>query len=234
MKRPVIVDQRKADLARIDGEIERLGRQIAEKEAALEADVQKHLSEMSHTLQSRLGEQIRVLRGHVDQKQKERFDVELGDLAEPKRQPAAAPAKVHQEWDLEPVQVPEYPSLARTEENQKTFTETYERFVAGFAYHKQLYLKNAGCHPDDRAYLDALAIVAAQSEAGQAWNGLRCAAIEKRLAEIESRATLSYKGVWDREAAYRHGDVLPTRAVAGIASLTTLRGFSREKDSAGN
>lgn len=222
-----VIDKRAAEILRIDGEIARLGRQIAEKEAALDADARKLLSEMDHSLQQRLDQQIVALRSHVKKLHDERFQVELGDLAEPKRQQAttAAPAKQHREWELEPVQVPEYPSLARTEENQKTFTETYERFVAGFAYHKQLYLKNAGCHPDDRAYLDALAIVAAQSEAGQAWNGLRCAAIEKRLAEIESRSTLAYKGVWQRDAAYRHGDVCTHQGSSWHCELDHAQGL---------
>lgn len=80
--------------------------------------------------------------------------------------------------------------------------------MAGFAYHKLLGLNNAGCHPDDRAYLDLVAMVAAQSEAGQAWNGLRCAAIEKRLAEIEARPVLKYSGVWSASATYEPGEIV--------------------------
>ncbi|MBM2711669.1 hypothetical protein JQK88_10465 [Mesorhizobium caraganae] len=227
MKRPVIVDQRQADLSKIDKEIERLEKQIADKRAVVDADRQKHPLDQDEEMQKRLETQVRALRGHVDEMHKKRFDVELGDLAEPKRQQAApaGPAKVHRDWKLEPVQVPEYPSLARTEENQKAFTETYERFVAGFTYHRQLHLKNAGCHPDDRAYLDLVALVAAQAEAGQAWNALRCAAIEKRLAELESKPSMAYRGVWDRGVSYRHGDVCTHQGSSWHCELDNAQGL---------
>ncbi|CAN7769662.1 hypothetical protein [Mesorhizobium sp. LjNodule214] len=209
-KRPVIVDQRQADLRKIDGEIERLEKQIADKRAAVDADQAKHALDQNEEMQRRLETQIRALRGHVDEMHKKRFDVELGDLAEPKRQPAAAApaAKVRKQWDLKPVQAVGYPDLPRTEENQKTFAETFERFTNYMIYLKQLGLKEADCHPDSIVHLDLLAMIAAQAEAGEVWNALRLAAVEDRLAELESRPTLKYAGVWSASTTYIPGEIV--------------------------
>lgn len=211
-KRPVIVDQRQADLAKIDREIARLSQQIVEKEAALEADVQKDISEMSHSLQQRLDKQIVTLGGRITKLHDERFVIELGDdLAEPKRRPAAAaaPAKQHREWDdLEPVQEPKYPTIARTAENQKTFAEAFDRLVAFSIHKKSQGLKAAGCHPDDRAHLDLVAIISAQGEASHHWLAYRCQAIEDRLKALEDRPALKYAGVWSPSIKYAPGEIV--------------------------
>ncbi|SIT53153.1 hypothetical protein BQ8794_100044 [Mesorhizobium prunaredense] len=224
--KPIVVDQRAADLAEIDREIDRIEGQIKEKLAAFNADKEKHVLDQSQEKQDRLLAQVRTLRGHVDGLHKKRFAVELGDdLAEPKPAAGAAPAKQNRAWDLKPVQEPRYPDLPRTEENQKTFTETYERFTNYIIYQKFLGLKTASCHPDSVAHLEVVAIVAAMAEAGEYWNALRCVAIEKRLAEIESRATLSYKGVWDRDVAYRHGDVCTHQGSSWHCELDHAQGL---------
>lgn len=226
--KPVIVDQRAADLAKIDGEIARLGRHIAEKEAALEADVQKHLSEMSHTLQQRLEDQIGTLRRRIAKLHEERFQVELGDLAEPKAKPAAAatPAKQHREWDnLEPVMQPQYPAIGRTAENHETFSEAFERTHAFYIHRKNMGLKRAGCNPDDRVHLDLVAMVTAQGEANFHWLTHRCAAIEARLAEIESRPSMAYRGVWDRGMEYHRGDVCTHQGSSWHCELDAATGL---------
>ncbi|SDA40279.1 hypothetical protein [Mesorhizobium qingshengii] len=225
-KRPVIVDQRQADLRKIDVEIERLEKQIADKRAASNADQEKHPLDQNAELQKRLETQIRALRGHVDKLQKDRFDVELGDLAEPKRQQApATPAKVYREWELKPVHAPEYPAIARTEENHKTFSDTFERMVEWAIYRKNLGLKEAGCRPDQKVELDLVAMIAAQGDAHHLWLSQRCAAIEKRLAEVEARPTMSYRGVWSQGTDYRRGDVCTHQGSSWHCELESATGL---------
>ena len=108
-RKPVIIDPQQANLSKIDREIERIEKQIAEKRTAVEADQAKHPLDQNEEMQRRVEAQIRTLRGHVDKLHADRFTVEVGDVAEPKRQPAPAAAKQHREWDMEPVQVPDLP-----------------------------------------------------------------------------------------------------------------------------
>lgn len=224
---PVIIDQRQADLRKIDGEIERLERQIAAKAAALDADAKKNLAEMDHGLQQRLDQQIVTLRSHVKKLHDDRFSVELGDIREPENKPAAvaaAPVK-HRAWEIEPVRKPTYPSMIRTAENHSTFSDALQGFIAHAIYKKNATLKDVGCHPDQRADLDLVATISAQGEATFAWLSHRCEALEQRLAQIESRATLAYKGVWQRDAAYRRGDVCTHQGSSWHCDLDQSQGL---------
>ncbi|WP_164780226.1 hypothetical protein [Mesorhizobium sp. M7A.F.Ca.US.011.01.1.1] len=213
-KRPVIVDQRQADLRKIDVEIERLERQIAEKEAALDADAKKHLAEMDHNLQQRLGQQIVALRSHLKKLHDDRFNVELGDLAEPKQKAVVAAAPVQRRaWDINEKVLkrgpPEYPDIIRGSHADKddVFFKEYDRSVDYWVAKIQDGFRQDGLHPDVKVGLDFLAAMIGAQKASFLWLSRRCMSLETRLAEIESRPQLEYRGVWKSSDAYKRGDL---------------------------
>ncbi|ESY72801.1 hypothetical protein X743_14950 [Mesorhizobium sp. LNHC252B00] len=191
-KRPVIFDQKAIDLQRIDGEIQRLGKHIAEKQEIFAADTAKHALDQNTDLQARLKAETKVLRGHVDKLNKERFDIELGELAEPKQKAAttaaSAPIPVQRRaWEIEPTPEPTYPAMVRTPENHRVFADALQGFIDHAIYKKNLTLKDVGCHPDQRAHMDLVATISAQGEATFTWLSHRCAALEARLQALETK-----------------------------------------------
>ncbi|RUX24197.1 hypothetical protein EOA13_31380 [Mesorhizobium sp. M7A.F.Ca.US.011.01.1.1] len=214
-KRPVIVDQRQADLRRIDVEIERLERQIADKEAALDADARKHLAEMDHNLQQRLGQQIVALRSHVKTLHDDRFSVELGDITEPGNKPAAvaaAPVK-HQAWDIDEKVLtagqPAYPGVVRgsADDDGKVFPEAWVNMKAFWEASCMDHFRKADIPADFPVNMDFAASMNGEIMATHIWLSARCKALEARLAEIESRPQLEYRGVWKSTDAYKRGDL---------------------------
>ncbi|MER9733043.1 hypothetical protein [Mesorhizobium sp. M0217] len=212
---PVIVDQRQADLRKIDVEIERLERQISEKGAALDADAKKNLAEMDHGLQQRLDQQIVALRSHVKKLHDDRFSVELGNIREPENKPAAvaaAPVK-HRAWDIDEkvlkAGVPEYPDVTRGSDADKDelFFKGYGRSVDYWSANFAEGFRRQGFHPDLKVGIDFLCGMMGAEKANFLWLSHRCKALEARLAEIESRPQLEYRGVWKSTDAYRRGDL---------------------------
>ncbi|WP_156936522.1 hypothetical protein [Mesorhizobium sp. LNJC384A00] len=232
-KRPVIVDQRQADLRKIDVEIERLERQISEKGAALDADAKKHLAEMDHGLQQRLDQQIVTLRSHVKKLHDDRFSVELGDITVPENKPAAvaaAPVK-HRAWDIDEkvlkAGVPEYPDVVRGSDadRDELFFKGYGRSVDYWSANFAEGFRRQGFHPDLKVGIDFLCAMMGAEKANFLWLSHRCKALEARLAEIESKPGMAYRGVWQRDAAYRRGDVCTHQGSSWHCELDQSQGL---------
>ncbi|TIT95766.1 MAG: hypothetical protein E5W55_12330, partial [Mesorhizobium sp.] len=117
-KAPAVIDQRSADLAKVDAEIARLGKQITDKKAALDADMRLHALDQNMDLQKRLGTEISTIADLIGQLRDKRFGIEIGEAQEitaPKPK-AAAPAQ-HRAWEIDEkilkVGEPEYPDIVR-------------------------------------------------------------------------------------------------------------------------
>lgn len=211
---PVVVDPRRAELAKIDSEIERLAKQISEKRAAVDADQKLHPLDQSQELQDRLNAQIRVLRGHVDQKQKERFDVELG--AEPKHKPAtsaaAAPVQ-HRTWRIDEKVLkgglPEYPDIVRGSDADKddVFSDAFLAAKAFWEASIMDHFRKNGLHADQSVQLDFAASMQGEIVGNFRWLSARCMALEERLSKLEARPILEYRGVWKSTDTYKRGDL---------------------------
>lgn len=215
-RRPIIIDQRANDLAKIDAEIKRLAAQVVEKSNALEADVQKHVTAMDHNLQRRLSEQIVTLRSKIDKLHNQRFQVELGEVRESKAQPAiaaAAPVR-HREWEIDEnilkAGPPGYPDIVRgsAADDGEAFQNAYEDekryWRAAWADH----FRKADLPADTPVHLDLLTTVEGDIAANHLWAMKRCLALEARLAEIEARPVLKYVGVWSASNTYMPGEIV--------------------------
>ncbi|WP_214471082.1 hypothetical protein [Mesorhizobium sp. dw_380] len=195
-RKPALVDRRAADLAKIDVEIERLSKQLAGKKSAIDADKRLHALDQNADLQKRLGAEANKIGELIENLRDKRFKAEIGEAAEiPAPKPSTPPTEPTQRraWDLQPAQEPEYPAVARTAANHKTFSDAFDRLSAFCVYRRALALKAAGCHPDDRVPLDLAAAIAAQSQASFIWLAHRCQAMETRLAEIENRPAAEHR-----------------------------------------
>ncbi|MFD1987977.1 HK97 family phage prohead protease [Mesorhizobium newzealandense] len=85
-----VLDLRAAALAKVDGELTRLQRQIADKQAQVKADTSKHALDQDEGMQRRLNAQISTLSQTVEKLHEKRFAVEIGEAEKPK------PAIAHQ------------------------------------------------------------------------------------------------------------------------------------------
>ncbi|RJT32106.1 hypothetical protein D3227_27280 [Mesorhizobium waimense] len=75
--------QRAAALGKVDADISRIDRLIADKLKLLKADEAKHALDQSVELQARLNSQISTLRKQADEAQEKRFKAEIGEFEKP-------------------------------------------------------------------------------------------------------------------------------------------------------
>ncbi|TGQ35334.1 hypothetical protein [Mesorhizobium sp. M4B.F.Ca.ET.214.01.1.1] len=208
MKKPVIVDQRQSDLAKVDGEIARLGKQIAEKQALFKADTDKHALDQNMEIQRRLKAEIDTIDGLIGQLRDKRFKIEIGEASEiiaPK--PKASPVQ-HRAWEIDETLLRKqvkYPSVVRTEDNHNAFAQGMLDLVEICVAQAMDDFRKDGFHPDTRISLDFGCTNIGVSKAQFIWLGERCKALEARVAELESKPAVEYKGVWQAGETYKRG-----------------------------
>ncbi|TGS15904.1 hypothetical protein EN852_009735 [Mesorhizobium sp. M2E.F.Ca.ET.209.01.1.1] len=200
----IIVDPKQAALHKIDVDIDRLGKQIAEKNTALEADTKLHPLDQSQPLQERLKTQISELRGHVDRLHKERFDIELGDLA-PKAPGAAPQGHSKKKWDIKNVPEPTYPAGARQRGDKAALDRAFLAFVEYNIDQAKIAMQRRDVDAAGRASIELLMDVAGEHLGMHVWMSERVKELETRVAELESKPSVEYRGVWKADEAYKRG-----------------------------
>ncbi|BCH10456.1 hypothetical protein MesoLj131c_47140 [Mesorhizobium sp. 131-3-5] len=189
-KRPVIGDPLQHGLNKIDVEIAGLEKAIAEKVAGVDADRAKHALDQDGDLQQRLNDQIRVLRGRVDQMQQKRFDVELGELAPKKPVVAASPTRSKKKWDIKNVPAPTYPIGARQRGDKAALDAAFMAFLEYHIDQAKITMQRHDVDAAGRASIDLLMDVAGEHLGMHVWMSERVKELETRLAEIEARPTV--------------------------------------------
>ncbi|MDG4898051.1 hypothetical protein P9272_31405 [Mesorhizobium sp. WSM4976] len=207
-----VVDQRAADLAKIDAEIAGLGQQVAEKKAALDADTRLHALDQDVDMQNRLGSEISTLAGLIDQLRDKRFKIEIGEAETIVAPKSAAPIE-HRAWDIDEKILlggePAYPSVERgNSANKDAFSRAYLAIKAYWeALIKDLFRKD-GYHPDDRVTFDFVTSMQGEVMANFRWYSARCKALEDRVKQLEERPSVEYRGSWKADEKYRRGDLI--------------------------
>ncbi|RVC80208.1 hypothetical protein EN745_13620 [Mesorhizobium sp. M4A.F.Ca.ET.022.05.2.1] len=226
-KRPIIVDQRASDLAKVDSEIARLGKQIAEKQALFKADTDKHALDQSMEMQSRLKTEIDTIDGLIGQLRDKRFKIEIGEASEiiaPK--PKASPVQ-HRAWEIDETLLRKqvkYPSVVRTDDNHDTFAQGLLDLVEICVAQTMDNFRKDGLHPDTRIGLDFACTNIGVSRAQFIWLGERCKALEARVKELEERPATQYRGVWANEETYKRGDMITHGGSTWHCELDASRG----------
>ena len=225
------VDQRTIDLAKIDGEIVRLGKQIAEKQAVLLADTSKHALDQSPDLQRRLGTEISTISVLIDKLRDKRFKVEIGE-AEAAVAPKPAASVQHRAWEIDEnilkAGPPSYPDIVRgSEADDGIFSRTFEANKAFWEAAAMDLLRKDGFHADQPVHLDFAASLQGELMAVFRWAGLRCKALEDRVKELEQRPSVEYRGVWSAGQQYKRGNMVTHKGSVWHAEIesTGLESF---------
>ncbi len=196
--KPVIVDQRRSELAKIDAEIERLAAQVVEKSAALDADVQKHITAMDHHLQQRLDQQIVTLRGRIAKLHEQRFSVELGDLPPPPplhRPSTAALPTVDMSANFAGM------IASATDAGERKFFSDLRAEFEQICKAAKLTGTELVKPPTLRHMLvrEAALLVGVH-------DGMK--KMLARIETLESRPALEYRGIWKADTKYEHGAIV--------------------------
>lgn len=212
-KAPAVIDQRTANLAKVDAEIARLGKQRADKKAALDADMRLHALDQNADLQKRLGTEIGTIGGLIDQLRDKRFKIEIGE-AEAVVAPKPSAAKKHRQWDIDEkvlkAGIPEYPDVIRGSEADtgQVFSDALDATLEFYKAAAFEHFRKHGCHPDEPVQLEHAALHAAEIHAIIHWFSGRCKALETRVADLEERPTVEYRGVWKSDEKYKRGHLV--------------------------
>lgn len=213
-KKPVIVDQRAADLHKVDGEIARLGKQKTEKQALFKADTDKHPLDQNMDLQKRLSAEISTIAGLIEQLRDKRFKIEIGD-AESAVAPKSNAAPVqHRPWDIDQsvlgAGLPDYPDVIRgsAADDGNVFPDTLDAMRALYRAAAFDHFRKYGCHPDQLVELETSALHMGEIHAIIHWFSHRCMALEVRVKELEERPSVEYRGVWRSTQQYQRGSLV--------------------------
>lgn len=211
-RKPVIVDPRQAEMHKMDAEIARLKELVAHKREAIAADERLHALDQDCELQKRTKGEIRKIENLIAEQQDRRFKTEIGEtLAAPKK--TAAPVD-HRAWDIDEnilrSSEPKYPALVRGSSADKddVFSQAY---LAIKVYYEALvmdYFRKDGFHPDNRVPFDFVTSLQGEVMANFRWYSDRCQALEARVAELESKPSVEYRGVWRSNEEYRRGNLV--------------------------
>lgn len=216
--KPVVGDPRQAALHKVDGEIARLHKQIADKKAALDADTRLHALDQDCDSQKRLGSEISTLAGLIDQLRDKRFKIEIGEAETIVAPKPAAPIE-HRAWDIDEKILlggePDYPSVERgSSANKDAFSRAYLAIKAYWeALIKDLFRKD-GYHPDDRVTFDFVTSMQGEVMANFRWYSARCRALEARVNQLEQQTAeleksgIRYGGTYQRANTYKRGTVV--------------------------
>lgn len=207
-RKPVIGDPRQAALHKIDMEIDRLEKAIGEKAAAVKADQALHAFDQSQEKQDRLNQQIRVLRGHFDQMQQKRFEVELGELAPKTPVVAASPTHSKKKWDIKNVPAPTYPIGARQRGDKAALDAAFMAFLEYHIDQAKIAMQRRDVDPAGRTSIDLLMDVAGEHLGMHVWISERVKELEARVAELENKPSVEYRGVWRSNEEYRRGNLV--------------------------
>jgi hypothetical protein len=132
---PVVVDQRVADLAHIDGEIARFQKLLTDNQACLAADQKFHPLDQDVDLQKRLKSQISETCEAMEKVKDQRFDIEIGK-AEPKPQQAQQAQPQRRQWEIDEQVLkagkPAYPGVVRggVDDDGKVFPKAWANMKA--------------------------------------------------------------------------------------------------------
>ncbi|PBB21136.1 hypothetical protein [Mesorhizobium sp. WSM4313] len=212
----IVADQRAADLAKIDAEIERLEKLVAQKKSTFDADQRQHALDQDVDRQQRLKGEIGDINELLGKQRERRFKTELGEVEPPK---AAPTAKQHRPWNIDEKVLkagkPAYPGILRgSQADNGIFSEAY--FATKLFWEATVadHFRKGDLPADAVVNLDLAASIQGEVVANFYWYSERCAAIEARLDQLEQQTAeleksgIRYGGIHQRANSYKRGTIV--------------------------
>jgi len=175
--------KRKAALAEIDAEVDRLRAIAAEKAQAREKDTQKHVLDQDWPMQARLKGEIEKVNEAIDDLLKRRSDIEINGV--PEQRSVQQGPRVKREWEIKHVPAPAYPSGARIRGDQKALNDAFDQFIEYHADQAKIAMQKHGVDPSLPVTMALLVEESGDITAAHYWMSERVKELEQRVAETE-------------------------------------------------
>lgn len=236
-KQPVIVDERKAALHKVN-------REIAELDAAIKLLDADHKDAADKLEDDRWRSVGKAMRAAIDRRTKlheERADRMAGIWVEPEQGRPAAPAaaRAHRPWEIDEDALKageaSYPEIMRSADKE-AFTKGYQQTMSYWVAKIQQDFRDQGFHADQKIEMDFAVMLMGAERASFVWVSHRCAALEKRVAELVERvhtveaSGIKAGGVWQRALPYARGTVVSHSGSAWVALTKADEGVAPGDD----